>query len=195
MKRRPLTAERCLSTDAIVRQRLAGGEDAFLETLFGPFLRVPANWRDRFRTAEQQEIERLKQQREARVKADFDRARAAERAAAQRWEEDRQRAAENEARWERDRLTFPLSEYTCPRCHQVHPSPKAIPFVPPPFGIVWVVSPQPGDYTQCTRCLQVLQFQVWGMHRCEWRWVPSHMKRHFKVPLAVWAVYGTQVRK
>lgn len=175
MKRRPLARERCLSTDAIVRERLAGGEDAFLETLFGPFLLVPKNWRGRFADGcwptdlarRDRALKAWREREEARERAreEAQKLARAEFAALQ---------AEREAE-ERRRYPFKsVDAYTCPRCGRRQYDPETNP------------QPRFGDFIQCVGCLQVLQFQPWGMHPYEWRWVstivPEHVRQSFKAP-------------
>jgi hypothetical protein len=138
-----------VSTDAIVRERLAGGEDAFLETLFGPFLFVPKNWRKRFPHGwDLGDPERTRRRREEQ-----------ERVWAQETAEYVAReAAHAAAHEEEERRKYPYKSsglYNCPHCGHAQHDPAA-------------PKPKWGDFIECTHCFLMLQFQPYGMHPYEW---------------------------
>jgi predicted RNA-binding Zn-ribbon protein involved in translation (DUF1610 family) len=162
MKRR-LAAERCLSTDAIVRQRLAGGEDAFLETLFGPFLVLPKNWRERFPYGYPPvDHSRWEARKEASLAGWI-----------ARWEREKEEARQRKRDLEAaERIKWPYRGtgiYTCPRCgRQQWEATASIP--------KW------GTMMQCPDCDQVQQFQPSGMLPYEFWAMPQFWQKQWRTP-------------
>lgn len=156
--------ERMLSTDAIVRERLTGGEDAVLDLLFGPVLVLPKNWRRKRFPYGSPVVDPARSQLRREIYERGERERREREA-----EHHRQLEAE---RMKAEKLKWPhrgSGLYTCPRCGLSQHAPED----PPPK---W------GTMVQCPRCFQVQQFQVYGMHPYDWLALSNWRRDSFKTP-------------